>query len=142
MRRDVALSDAPSGASCVSGSSKDSMGAMSWGEVELEDEVRSWYLERDEDDQARIRFHIDRLAEYGPLLDEPFTRQLQGPVRELRFMLHGRNIRITYWIATGRRIVLLTVFAKTQRREPREIARAMRAYQRCIEEKHLEQDPS
>jgi hypothetical protein len=115
---------------------------MSWGEVELEDEVRSWYLELDEDDQARVRFHVDRLAEFGPLLDEPFTRQLQGPLRELRFVLHGRNIRITYWIGTGRRIVLLTVFAKTQRREPREIARALRAYQRCIDERHLEQDPT
>ena len=115
---------------------------MSWGDVELEDEVRSWYLEHDESDQARIRFHIDRLAEHGPLLDEPFTRQLQGPVRELRFMLHGGNIRITYWIATGRRIVLLTVFTKTQRREPREIARALRAYQRCIGDQHLEQEPT
>ncbi len=49
---------------------------MFWGEVELEDEVHSWYLELNEDDQARVRFHIDRLAEFGPLLDEPFTRQL------------------------------------------------------------------
>ena len=57
-------------------------------------------------------------------------------------MLHGRNIRITYWIATGRRIVFLTIYAKTNRREPREIARAMRAYQRCIDERHLEQDPT
>ena len=76
------------------------------------------------------------------LLDEPFTRQLHGPLRELRFMLHGRNIRITYLIATGRRIVFLTIYAKTNRREPREIARAMRAYQRCIDERHLEQDPT
>jgi phage-related protein len=67
-------------------------------------------------DQARVRFHIDRLVEYGPLLDEPFTRQLEGPLRELRFVLHGRNFRIAYWIATGRRIVLLTVFTKIQRR--------------------------
>ncbi len=57
-------------------------------------------------------------------------------------MLRGRNIRITYWIASGRRIVLLTVFAKTQQREPREIARAVRAFQRCIAENHLEQDPT
>ena len=56
-------------------------------------------------------------------------------------MLHGTHIRMTYWIATGRRIVLLTVFTKTQRREPREIARAIRAYQRCIDEQHLEQEP-
>ena len=115
---------------------------MSWGEVELEDEVHLWYLALDEDPQARARFNIDRLAEHGPLLDEPFTRQLDGPLRELRFMLSGRNIRITYWIATGRRIILLTVFTKTQRREPREIARAQRALQRCITERHLEKDPT
>ena len=115
---------------------------MSWGEVELEDEVHLWYLALDEDPQARARFNIDRLAEHGPLLDEPFTRQLEGSLRELRFMLSGRNIRITYWIATGRRIILLTVFTKTQRREPREIARAQRALQRCITERHLEKDPT
>ena len=115
---------------------------MSWGEVELEDEVHDWYANLDEDQQARARFNIDRLAEHGPLLDEPFTRQLDGPLRELRFSLAGRNMRITYWIATGRRIVLLTVFIKTQRREPREIARAQRAYRRCIAERHLEQDPT
>ena len=112
------------------------------GEVELKDEVHSWYLELDEDDQARVRFHIDRLAEYGPLLDEPFTRQLEGPLRELRFVLHGRNFRVTYWIATGRHIVVLTVFTKTQRREARQIARALRAYRLCIAEKHLEQEPT
>ncbi|MGZ5383595.1 MAG: hypothetical protein ACXW15_13005 [Acidimicrobiia bacterium] len=35
---------------------------MSWGEVELEREVRDWYLSLGEGDQARVRFHIDRLA--------------------------------------------------------------------------------
>ena len=113
---------------------------MSWGAIELENEVRDWYLSLDEEYQARVRFNIDRLADSGVLLDEPFTRQLNGPLRELRFVLGGRQTRITYWIATGRRIVLLTVFTKTQRREPREIARAMRAYQRCIEERHTDED--
>ncbi|MBS1836572.1 MAG: type II toxin-antitoxin system RelE/ParE family toxin, partial [Actinobacteria bacterium] len=34
---------------------------MSWGEVELEPEVRDWYLALDEEDQARVGFHLDRL---------------------------------------------------------------------------------
>jgi len=51
---------------------------MSWGEVELEVEVRDWYLGLSERDRARVSFHIDRLAEYGPVLDEPHTRQLDG----------------------------------------------------------------
>jgi hypothetical protein len=91
------------------------MYAMSWGEVELEPEVRDWYLSLGEDDQARVRFHIDRLADQGPLLDEPHTRQLDGKLRELRFYLDGRATRVTYWIATGRRVILLTVFSKTRR---------------------------
>ena len=115
---------------------------MSWGEVELEDEGRDWYLALDDDSKGRAQFHIDRLAEFGLLLDEPFTRQLVGSLRELRFVLNGRNTRVTYFIATGRRIVLLTVFTKTQRREPREIARAQRAYERCINDRHLDEEPT
>jgi hypothetical protein len=80
------------------------------------------------------------LAELGPLLDEPHTRQLDGKLRELRFYLEGRPVRVTYWIAPGRRIVLLTVFSKTQRRERAEIERARRAMQRCIEEAHTAGD--
>ncbi|HEY6421915.1 MAG TPA: hypothetical protein VIY28_01440 [Pseudonocardiaceae bacterium] len=37
---------------------------------------------------------------------------------------------MTYWIATGRRIVLLTVFVKSRMREDREIDRARRALAR------------
>lgn len=107
-----------------------------WGEVELEREVRDWFLALDETDDARVRFHVDRLAELGPLLDEPHTRQLEGKLRELRFYLAGRPNRITYWIAPGRRIVLLTVFVKTQRQERGEIRRARQAMQRCVAEEH------
>ncbi|MCB1268523.1 MAG: type II toxin-antitoxin system RelE/ParE family toxin [Microthrixaceae bacterium] len=41
----------------------------------------------DEEDQARVGFHVDRLLEMGPLLDEPFAKQLDGKLRELRFYL-------------------------------------------------------
>ncbi|NKZ06060.1 type II toxin-antitoxin system RelE/ParE family toxin [Actinomadura latina] len=70
------------------------------------------------------------------LLDEPYTRQLDGKLRELRFHLQRGQVRITYWIAPGRRIILLTVFRKQQMREQRELARARRAMQRCIAERH------
>ena len=69
-------------------------------------------------------------------LDEPHTRQLEGKLRELRFYLRGRPTRITYWIASGRRIILLTVFVKTQRRERAEIRRAREAFDRCVAEAH------
>ena len=73
---------------------------------------------------------------YGPLLGEPYTKQLDRKLRELRFHLERRSVRITYWIATDRRIILLTVFHKTRMRDEREIDRARRALARCIDEAH------
>lgn len=109
---------------------------MSWGSIELEPEVRDWYLGLREDLRARAAFRIDRLEAMGPLLDEPLTKQLDGKLRELRFSLDGQPVRITYWIAPGRRIILLTVFAKTRRREVHQVARARRAMERCVNEQH------
>ena len=48
--------------------------------------------------------------------------------------------RITYYVGTGRRIILLTVFAKGQRRERAELERARRTMLRCIEQGHTAQD--
>jgi hypothetical protein len=56
---------------------------------------------------------------------------LSGKLRELRFYCGGERIRISYWIASGRRIIALTVFAKTKMRETAEIARAAAAMARC-----------
>lgn len=109
-------------------------------EVELEPEVRDWYLSLDQAQQCRVDFRIDRLEREGPLLSEPHTRQLAGKLRELRFHLQGRDIRVTYWIAPGRRVILLTVFVKTRRRERRQIDRARRAMERCVAEQHTAED--
>lgn len=117
-----------------------SVDAMFWGEVELEPEVRAWYLALDEHQQGRVDFHVDRLAQEGPLLDEPHTKQLDGKLRELRFYLGSTPTRITYWIAPGRRIILLTVFEKTKRQERRQIERAKGVMDRCIAEEHTAED--
>ena len=113
---------------------------MIWGTVELEAEIRDWYLGLSQDQQGRVDFHIDRLSSKGPLLDQPHTKQLSGKLRELRFYLAGTPIRLTYWIAPGRRIILLTVFSKTKRNERHEVERARRAMMRCISEEHRIED--
>jgi hypothetical protein len=109
---------------------------MSWGTVELEQEVRDWLEQLPTVPFATAAFHIDLLAERGPLLGEPYTRQLDGRLRELRFYLDRQSVRITYWIATQRRIILLTVFHKTRMRENREVVRARRAMIKCVELAH------
>ena len=77
------------------------------GTVELEPEVRDWLEELSAERFATATFYIDLLAEQGPLLGEPYTRQLDGKLRELRLHLDRSAVRVTYWIARGRRIVRL-----------------------------------
>lgn len=109
---------------------------MPWGAVELEPEVEKWLEDLPTAQFARAAFYIDLLADQGPLLGEPYTKQLDGKLRELRFHLERQAVRITYWIATNRRIILLTVFRKMRMRDEREVDRARRALARCIGEAH------
>jgi len=100
-----------------------SIGAIAWGTVELEPEVRDWFESLAASQFATAAFYVDLVADRGPLLGEPYTRQLDGKLRESRFHPDGR-------------IVLLTVFAKTRMREVAEVERARRALARCLAEEH------
>ncbi|MEV0307788.1 type II toxin-antitoxin system RelE/ParE family toxin [Nonomuraea fuscirosea] len=64
-------------------------------------------------------------------LGEPYSRHLGGKLRELRFELDGEAVRIPYWLAPERRIVLLTVFRKTKMREASDVDRAHQAQKVC-----------
>jgi hypothetical protein len=109
---------------------------MAWGTVELEPEVRNWLESLPTAAFAHAAFYLDLLAERGVLLGEPYTKQLDGKLRELRFHLGREAVRVTYWIASGRRIIRLTVFHNTRMREDQEVARARRTLARCMAEAH------
>ncbi len=113
---------------------------MPWGTVELEPEVVSWLDSLTDNQFGQAERYIDLHGDQGVHLSEPFTRQLDGKLRELRFYLDRQPTRISYYIATGRIIVLLTVFTKTRPRERAEIDRARRAMQRCITDGHLSEE--
>ena len=115
---------------------------MPWGGVELEADVAKWVEGLAPAEFGRVEFYIDLLADRGPLLDQPYTRQLRGKLRELRFYLGPRAqaVRLSYFIAAGRRIILLTVFRKQRQQERAEIERAYKAMQRCIEEEHVAEE--
>ncbi|SUA72919.1 Uncharacterized protein conserved in bacteria [Nocardia otitidiscaviarum] len=87
---------------------------MNWGEVELESEVDEWFDSLDQDDQETVAFYVDLLAERGVLLGEPYTRQLHGKLRELRFHLARDAVRITYWVGSDRRIILADGFPEAE----------------------------
>ncbi|MBM0239057.1 type II toxin-antitoxin system RelE/ParE family toxin [Micromonospora sp. ATA32] len=65
------------------------------------------------------------------------TRGSLGKLRELRFYLERDAVRVTYWIASDRRIILLTVIRKTRMREDRDVERARRAPDQCVAERHI-----
>ncbi|MEV4684538.1 type II toxin-antitoxin system RelE/ParE family toxin [Streptomyces kurssanovii] len=109
---------------------------MNWGEIELEPEVEKWFLGLSRQHRGTAAFYVDLLAKQGVLLGEPYTRQLSGKLRELRFHLDSEATRITYWIASGRRIILLTAFRKQRMRESGEVERALRAMRVCMAEEH------
>jgi phage-related protein len=74
---------------------------------------------------------VGLLAEHAEDLGEPYSRHLGGRVRELRFHLLRQQTRVTYWLAPGRRVILLTVFRKTPGAETAEVARAVQAQKIC-----------
>jgi len=55
----------------------------------------------------------------------------RGKVRELRLQLLAQQTRVTYWLAPGRRVILLTIFRKTRGAEVAEVARALQVQKRC-----------
>ena len=92
--------------------------------VEVEPEVRSWLERLSNRDFGRADFLVGLLAEHAQDLGEPYTRHLGGKVRELRFHLLAQQSRVTYWLALGRRVILLTVFARPGTPRWRKVARA------------------
>jgi mRNA-degrading endonuclease RelE of RelBE toxin-antitoxin system len=99
--------------------------------VEIEPEVRLWLDALSDQHYRQVEEKVDLLAEMPTMLGEPQTRHLGGKLRELRIRLGGNHVRITYWLAADRRIVLLTVFRKTRMREAAEIDRAHHAQKVC-----------
>ncbi|MFK0043304.1 type II toxin-antitoxin system RelE/ParE family toxin [Streptomyces sp. NPDC090741] len=74
--------------------------------LEVEPEVREWLEDLPVRHYRVVERHADRLADAPTTLGEPYSRHLDGAVHELRFTLDTNAVRITYWLAPGRRIVL------------------------------------
>ena len=104
---------------------------MSGYVIEIEPEVRQWLDSLSDHDYGRAEFYADLLADNAETLGEPYSRHLRGKVRELRFHLQRQQVRITYWLAPGKRVILLTMFYKTQRSEVAEVGRAIIAQKNC-----------
>ncbi|MCT2594169.1 type II toxin-antitoxin system RelE/ParE family toxin [Streptomyces sp. N2-109] len=99
--------------------------------IAIEPEVRQWLELLSDVHYDKAERAVDLLAAAPTTLGELYSRHLGGSVRELRFTMDGNAVRITYWLAPGRRIVLLTVFRKARQRESFEVERAQQAQKVC-----------
>jgi hypothetical protein len=106
-------------------------------DIEMEPEVRVWLEGLTVQHLARVDFMVGLLAEQAETLGEPYTRNLGGKTRELRFFLGSQQVRVTYWLAPRRRVILLTVFRKSRQKEMGEVERA-RLAQKICEAEHEE----
>ncbi|MBK6045623.1 type II toxin-antitoxin system RelE/ParE family toxin [Streptomyces sp. MBT55] len=99
--------------------------------IELEPQVRDWLDLLPEKHFRKVEEYAGLLAATGASTPMPFSRPLRDGVYELRPTLNGEATRITYWFASDRRIVLLTVFRKTRIRESAQVDRAVQARVLC-----------
>jgi hypothetical protein len=104
---------------------------MDLWDIEMEPEVRVWLESLPKRQFGHVLAFAEKLAEEAATLGEPYSRHLGGKVRELRIPLHPLDVRVTYWLAPERRVVLLTVFRKTRAQETAEVERAQRVQREC-----------
>ena len=64
--------------------------------IEMEPEVRAWLESLPAKHFLKVDEYVGLLAEYAASLGEPYARCLGDGVRELRPMLDGAAMRITY----------------------------------------------
>ena len=108
--------------------------------MELEPEIDDRLAGLQKKHRGQALRNIALLAYYGVSLKAPYTRSLGEKLWELRFYVDRNRQRITYYVTTGRRIILLTVFRKTKQREQGRVERARKGMERCIGEGHTPAD--
>lgn len=89
--------------------------------------VLEWIQDMTEEDRALALGYIDQLEELGTDARMPLVKPLGNKLYELRWPSSGKQHRIIYFAAPGRRFVMLNGFVKKQRETPpREMATALR----------------
>ena len=68
--------------------------------------------------QAKIFRMITLLEEYGNQLREPYSKELDDKIFELRIKQSSNITRILYFFVVGRKIILTNGFVKKQDKTP------------------------
>jgi len=80
-------------------------------------------------EKAKVLKYVDFLRQNDGKLDEPYSRHIEGKIRELRVDFHRNRHRIFYFTFIGKRIILLHAFLKKTAKTPiNEINQAKKNY--------------
>lgn len=80
-------------------------------------------------ERAKVLKYIDFLRQNDGKLDEPYSRHIEGKIRELRVDFHRNRHRIFYFTFVGKQIILLHAFLKKTAKTPvSEINQAKKNY--------------
>jgi len=89
--------------------------------------VHEFVLELDSKTRAKTLRYVQYLETHGPNLLRPYADVVRGKICELRIKFSHNNVRILYFFAVGRDIVLVHGFLKkTQALKPGDIELAER----------------
>ncbi len=80
-------------------------------------------------DRTKVAKYIEELRKHDGYLDEPYSRHVEGKIRELRVDFARNRHRIFYFIFVQKTIIMLHAFLKsTPKTPPREIKKAKENY--------------
>src|SRR3989344_1401059 len=84
-------------------------------------------------DRAKVLKYIDLLERSQGVLDEPYSRHIEGKIRELRVDFSKNKHRIFYFAFINKKIILLHAFLKKTAKTPiSEINKAKQNYLNVI----------
>lgn len=89
-------------------------------------------------EKAKVLKYIEFLREHKGYLDEPYSKHIEGKIRELRIDFAKNKHRIFYFAFIERNIILLRAFLKKTRKTPAtEINKAKECYNKILKNKNF-----
>ena len=91
--------------------------------------AREYIKELNLKERAKVLKYIEFLRVNEGRLDEPYSRHIEGKIRELRVDFHRNRHRIFYFAFVGQKIIILHAFLKKTAKTPvNEINKARKNY--------------
>lgn len=85
--------------------------------------------------EAKVMQVIDLLAQYGPLVREPYSKMLEDGIFELRAKVGSDITRVLYFFVVGRKIILTNGFVKKSAKTPKAQMELAKKYRKDYRER-------